>query len=887
MRVLVLSGVVCAAILTALSAPAAVIYVDRANTSGVQDGASWATAFRAVQDAIDAADPATFSEVWVAAGTYDELRTDPDGALIMRSNVDLYGGFSGTETLREERDWDANVTIIDGSTARKGYPASVVIRAASNVLDGFTIQGAGPTSNSWNVALYIREASPHVRNCRFRGSGPESEAVDASANCAPVFINCEFHHFTGRAPVQLDRSRVATFRGCSFRGNGSNADAVAGIEASAVAYLLVDDCVFEDLTGTAVYLLHSRGQIQGSRFERTSSTNGTVRTNFAPLRITDCVFLDNTTRAVAYNSAVVIERTIISGNTSTASGTLTGLHVGSLIMANCQVTGNTGRTVHATDSGAVQLLHCTVADNVNGGILAKNVTVQNSIVREPITATSRTVTYSALLSSLPGLGNITADPLFADPANGDYNLTADSPSIDAAEALWVPGPSLNGIWQPSGAAPDMGAYEFLQGENGDGITGEDDTDGDGIPDLLEVAAGLNPYDAEDADRDDDGDGLTNHDEIMVYGTDPLSWDTDRDGMRDGVEVAYGLDPTMHDALDDADGDGLPNGYEVIYDIDPTDPADPPQERFVKLQGDDYQNLGAADSPWRTITRAMTAARIYTAGGIYGLGARPVNVSVGAGIYPESVVFGADVTLAGAGQGATVISGVGQMGAESFVLYGADNGGLYDCTVRLPGVHGFVTTLLRIHNVNMHVAGVDFVGNDNLFSIGLLIDGEGSFDTLIEDCQIRRLHFGVHAIDTEVELRDNTFEAIRSDAIFVQPPLEKSTAAAVPFLGSTRVGESGNNVFRNIGGNFIINNTGIEMLAQNNDWGVYTRGMINKKIIGPVNVTPFIRGGGDGNTAVGCHAGSSHGAPWTDLSVVALVLAALAVFSRRSRKLRSN
>ena len=60
--------------------------------------------------------------------------------------------------------------------------------------------------------------------------------------------------------------------------------------------------------------------------------------------------------------------------------------------------------------------------------------------------------------------------------------------------------------------------------------------------------------------DSDGDGLTDYEEINVYGTAPGSVDTDGDGIEDGVEVGYASDP-----LDDtswpnfADGDVAPLG----------------------------------------------------------------------------------------------------------------------------------------------------------------------------------------------------------------------------------------------------------------------------------------------------------------------------------------
>jgi hypothetical protein len=43
--------------------------------------------------------------------------------------------------------------------------------------------------------------------------------------------------------------------------------------------------------------------------------------------------------------------------------------------------------------------------------------------------------------------------------------------------------------------------------------------------------------------DRDQDGLTDLDEIQLYGTDPLSRDTDGDGMGDGDEIAAGTSPT--------------------------------------------------------------------------------------------------------------------------------------------------------------------------------------------------------------------------------------------------------------------------------------------------------------------------------------------------------
>jgi hypothetical protein len=89
-----------------------------------------------------------------------------------------------------------------------------------------------------------------------------------------------------------------------------------------------------------------------------------------------------------------------------------------------------------------------------------------------------------------------------------------------------------------------------------------DSDSDGVPDVVEVALGLDPHLA-DTDGDGIGDGaedrdhdrLTNRFEAHRTHTDPGSGDTDRDGIRDGAE--------------DPDLDGLSNAGEERFSTDPS------------------------------------------------------------------------------------------------------------------------------------------------------------------------------------------------------------------------------------------------------------------------------------------------------------------------------
>ncbi len=126
-----------------------------------------------------------------------------------------------------------------------------------------------------------------------------------------------------------------------------------------------------------------------------------------------------------------------------------------------------------------------------------------------------------------------------------------------------------------------------------------DNDHDGIPDYWERRFGLNPNDPTDANNkpagdalsyrfkylyhlnpltpDNDGDGLSDYDEIFVYGTNPLLTDTDGDGIPDGWEVQYGLNPRFNDASLDLDQDGLTNLEEYQWTLThPSQPSYPNQ-----------------------------------------------------------------------------------------------------------------------------------------------------------------------------------------------------------------------------------------------------------------------------------------------------------------------
>lgn len=89
-----------------------------------------------------------------------------------------------------------------------------------------------------------------------------------------------------------------------------------------------------------------------------------------------------------------------------------------------------------------------------------------------------------------------------------------------------------------------------------------DTDGDGLTDWNE----MNKYRTNPTLKDSDGDSLSDYNEIFTYRTNPLKNDTDEDGLLDGDEVInYKTDANSKDT----DKDGLTDYEEIFtYHTDP-------------------------------------------------------------------------------------------------------------------------------------------------------------------------------------------------------------------------------------------------------------------------------------------------------------------------------
>ncbi len=488
-------------------------YVDHENT-GTEDGLSWATAFKTIQPAIDAASTAGGGEVWVAEGNYNETRTHVDGSLEMKEGVYLYGGFvgiavsGGMETDRSQRDWNTHVTTIDGSVARGGAAAYHVVVGANNaILDGFTITGGnasgGDTATGRGGGLYNPAVSPTVVNCTFTGN-TASHAGGGLQNSgsSAVVENCTFANNTGRfgGGVENEGGQLPTFRACTFTLNTGTQ--VSGGMHIASTKVVLTDCVFTANTAPSGGGMYCYADVASSPDEtEVTFTNCVFQENTAPsgegggihignrngsvtANLTNCSFLANTAvsgggiysvGATTYGTDtwLTLKGCTFLGNTASSgsgggifSHTLCQTGAENCIFANNQATANGGGI--AEDGTTGTFINCTffhnTATGLGGGLYAlgsptaiTNCILWNDAPQE--ISGGAAVNYSDVEYGYIGTGNLDAAPQFVNAAAGDFHLVDTSPCINAGTNDGAPTTDTEGNPRPVDGKTDMGAYE--------------------------------------------------------------------------------------------------------------------------------------------------------------------------------------------------------------------------------------------------------------------------------------------------------------------------------------------------------------------------------------------------------------------------------------------
>ncbi len=206
--------------------------------------------------------------------------------------------------------------------------------------------------------------------------------------------------------------------------------------------------------------------------------------------------------------------------------------------------------------------------------------------------------YEGTRTGAGGGGRLPLEDVF------DINAAADGPWVSVRSAFGDIPPGVTHIRVVIDASNNSNSERFLfdniKVEAVALVALDADSDGDGLPDIVEIQNGLDPENAGDAAEDSDDDGLTNleehaagtfmqladsdgdglndGDELNQHQTDPKRRDSDGDSLTDGLEVnTYATDPNNADT----DGDSYSDALEIRFDRNPnvadtTPPFGPPQ-----------------------------------------------------------------------------------------------------------------------------------------------------------------------------------------------------------------------------------------------------------------------------------------------------------------------
>jgi len=281
-------------------------------------------------------------EIWVATGEHKPSQgtvisdpADRTNSFELIDGVGLYGGFSGDEVLRVERNWTLNKTELNGDIDAGENDSYHVVSSVDNnataIIDGFTITGGnanGGSENNYGGGIYCFEASPTVSNCVITGNkaivgGGVGLLNEGPFSSSAEFTNCTFNKNEadqggGMANCYESSPRVSN---CVFSDN-YQADQGGGMFNATYSSPTVTNCVFTDNEAD-----------QGGGMANT--------TNSSPM-VTNCVFVDNVATSGSgadggamynENSRPVLINCTFTGNAAAVTGGIynTDLLSGSIV----------------------------------------------------------------------------------------------------------------------------------------------------------------------------------------------------------------------------------------------------------------------------------------------------------------------------------------------------------------------------------------------------------------------------------------------------------------------------------------------------------------------------------------------------------------------------
>ncbi len=392
-----------------------IIFVDKSNAGPFHDGTSWEHAYPRLQTALSAAQGD--NEIWVAEGVYYPGPTGNRTATFqLKNGIAIYGGFDGTETERDQRDWNVHITVLSGDIDRNDATDS------RGVVTDF--------------AKIVGNNSSHVMT----SSGlTETVALDGFTITAGNANVADFSYSSGGG---LYNNGNATLTNLSFSGNNALNEG-GGIYHDAGTLIVSNSTFSGNGAGYGGGILN-RNYDNGT----TTVSNSTFSTNYAlhgggiyndvaaTLTVSNSTFSGNS--ALQYGGGI-LNMWLTSVSNSTFSGNSAGEAGGGIHNANY----------------LVDLTNTIVADSPSGGNCFY-ITDKGGNISSDDTCPAGFLLTDPLLGPLQDNGGPTLT----------HALLSSSPAIDAGNPQNCPATDQRGIARPvdgdrdDQALCDIGAFEF-------------------------------------------------------------------------------------------------------------------------------------------------------------------------------------------------------------------------------------------------------------------------------------------------------------------------------------------------------------------------------------------------------------------------------------------
>jgi len=365
-----------------------------------------------------------------------------DNSVVRGNTAQNWGGglniSSGSVNILNNSQIVSNTATTSDGGGINATPGVTLTLASSAVMSNTAGGGGG--------GLFINNSTASLDNVNINGnqaggSGGGLALFQATA----VFTNGQIANNTASSGGGLwQDSTSATLNSVTVQGNLANGSAFAaggGFDTNNNSSLTLNDSVIADNVAQST----GGGENMG----------GAINNNFGSVAMNNTIIRNNNSQGTPvvqiYQAALTVTNSLIADNLGPGlAGTPTQ---GSFTNATIANNNGFGLGIGPLETGSDPAVNVTIVNSILWG----NGT--DYFCDTSVGTVTCTLSYSDVgMGDTTGTGNISADPLFVDDANGDYHLGVGSPAIDKGTAVGSPTDDLEGNLRD--ATPDMGAFEW-------------------------------------------------------------------------------------------------------------------------------------------------------------------------------------------------------------------------------------------------------------------------------------------------------------------------------------------------------------------------------------------------------------------------------------------